>query len=85
MMHLLDAGVGEDVHLPWATEPSALGSNECAWCGRAIYLPAVPCSTLPVAGLERMKTMPGQGRRCQFELGTRAPEILAEAGIAPID
>ena len=83
-MHPADAGIGEAAYLPWATEPTGLGCDECKWCFRAIYLPAVPCSTEPVAGLMRMETTPGQGRRCQFELSTRAPEVLEAAGIKPI-
>ena len=71
-----DAGMDDPVHLPWATEPSGRGSNDCAWCGRAIYVPALPCSIRPVDGLSRMKTMPGQGQRCQYELGTRVPTIV---------
>lgn len=82
-MHPADAGIGETSHLPWSTEPTGLGSAECRWCFRAIYKPAVPCSTEPVAGLARMKTTPGQGRRCQFELSTQAPEVLQAAGIEP--
>ncbi|HEU0045276.1 hypothetical protein [Sphingomonas sp.] len=60
-------------HLPWATEPGAQGHTVCAWCDRAIYLPAVPCSVQPVAGLLEMATQPGQGERCKFELSTRTP------------
>ena len=71
-----DAGMDRPVHLPWATGPSGQGSNDCAWCGRAIYVPALPCSTRPVDGLARMKTMPGQGQRCQYELSTRVPTIV---------
>ena len=71
-----DAGMGGPVHLPWATGPSGQGSNDCTWCGRAIYVPALPCSIRPVDGLSRMKTMPGQGQRCQYELGTRVPATL---------
>ena len=75
-----DAGISAPVHLPWSTGPSGQGSNDCAWCGRAIYVPALPCSIKPVEGLARMKTMPGQGQRCQYELSTRAPEVIACAG-----
>ena len=56
---------------PWTTEPGELGSAECGWCHRAIYLPALPCSVRPVAGLAAMVTVPGQGKRCQWELHTR--------------
>ncbi len=72
-----DAGIDLPIYLPWATPPSGQGSNECTWCGRAIYMPALPCSVEPVEGLKRMKTMPGQGARCQYELETRAPEVVA--------
>jgi hypothetical protein len=58
-------------HLPWATQPGAQGHTVCAWCDRAIYLPAVPCSVRPVAGLLDMPTQPGQGERCKYELATR--------------
>ena len=75
----LDAGMDDIVHLPWATQPSGQGANECGWCGRAIYVPAMPCSIQPVEGLLRMKTMPGQGQRCQYELSTRAPEVIDRA------
>ena len=80
-----DAGIDGPIHLPWATQPTGQGSNECAWCGRAIYVPALPCSIQPVQGLARLKTMPGQGQRCQYELSTRAPDIIerfAHAGAA---
>jgi len=56
---------------PWSSPPSDLGSEECGWCHRAIYRPAVPCSVRPVSGLATMDTLPGQGQRCQWELLTR--------------
>lgn len=70
---LVGAGMDDVVTepLPWATQPSALGSTPCGWCDRAIYLPAVPCSVRPVAGLLTMPTQPGQGERCKYELATR--------------
>ena len=43
----------------------------CNWCGRAIYVPAVPCSVRPVRGLVGMNTAPGLGDRCKWELTTR--------------
>ena len=58
---------------PWSTEPGEDGSAECGWCHRAIYLPALPCSVRPIAGLALMATVPGQGKRCQWELHTRLP------------
>ena len=71
-------------HLPWMTEPSDLGFNQCRWCDRVIYLPALPCSTAPVEGLLQVATLPGQGERCKWELTTRNPH-LAEAAdeVAP--
>ena len=62
--------------LPWTTPPGAAGSNECEWCHRTIYLPALPCSTQPVEGLLRMQTRVGQGARCKYELSSRQPELL---------
>jgi hypothetical protein len=59
--------------LPWTTPPSDLGSDNCRWCDRSIYLPAVPCSTRPVDGLLTMTTAPGLGDRCKYELSTRMP------------
>lgn len=56
---------------PWTTEPGELGSTDCGWCHRAIYQPALPCSVRPIAGLAVMDTVPGQGKRCQWELQTR--------------
>ena len=59
---------------PWNTGPTkGLGSTRCAWCDRTIYLPAVPCSVEPIAGLMEMATAPGMGDRCKWELSTRAP------------
>lgn len=78
MMVEADAGIDASLHLPWATAPTGQGHNQCEWCGRAIYLPALPCSIEPVEGLLRMKTMPGQGARCQYELGTRNPDLMRE-------
>ena len=72
-------------HLPWSTGPSDAGYTMCRWCDRAIYLPAVPCSTEPVAGLLRMKLEPGFGARCQYELSTRRPDEAGyEAGEAVV-
>lgn len=70
----------EAQHLPWTTGPTDLGANLCLWCDRDIYLPALPCSTEPVEGLMRMKTSPGLGSRCQYELSTRRPDVLEEQG-----
>lgn len=67
-----------DRHLPWSTPPSDAGENECAWCHRVIYMPALPCSTEPVEGLLRMNTRAGQGERCKYELSTRRPDLLVE-------
>ena len=64
---------------PWTTEPGELGSADCGWCHRAIYLPALPCSVRPIAGLAAMETVPGQGKRCQWELQTRIPDTGASA------
>lgn len=64
---------GED--LPWATPPSGKGENECSWCHRVIYLPAVPCSIRPVTGLLGIQTRSGQGERCKYEVSTRRPEL----------
>ncbi len=75
-------GVSES--LPWATEPQDMGSTTCAWCYRDIYQPAVPCSVRPVEGLARMKTTPGFGRRCQYELATRRPDLLTDTEAATI-
>lgn len=60
-----------DAALPWTSQPSDLGSEDCGWCHRAIYRPALPCSVRPVGGLAAMPTVPGQGKRCQWELLTR--------------
>ena len=65
-------------HFPWATGPGDAGYTMCAWCDRAIYLPAVPCSTKPVEGLMRMELQPGTGARCQYELSTRRPDLVEE-------
>lgn len=65
-------------YLPWATAPDGTGGNECGWCHRMIYLPALPCSIQPVEGLLRMNTRVGQGERCKYELSTRQPELLDE-------
>lgn len=67
----------EGQHLPWATEPTDAGATRCGWCDRDIQRPALPCSEHPVEGLDRMKTQPGLGARCQYELGTRRPDVLA--------
>ncbi len=66
-------------HLPWMTPPSGLGGNNCDWCGRMIYEPALPCSIRPPAGLAEMETPPGLGARCKWELATRDPDALASA------
>ncbi|WP_375381525.1 hypothetical protein [uncultured Sphingomonas sp.] len=70
-----DTAVPEEP-LPWSTGPQAMGSATCAWCDRDIHGPAVPCSVRPVDGLARMETSPGFGRRCQYELATRCPDLL---------
>ncbi|URW74474.1 hypothetical protein M9980_07715 [Sphingomonas donggukensis] len=56
---------------PWNTGPSGQGAEECGWCGRFIYRPAVPCSVVPIAGLEDIETAPGLGERCKYEAATR--------------
>lgn len=61
---------------PWSTPPSGQGENECTWCLRTIYMPALPCSIEPIEGLLRTSTSPGQGNRCKYELSTRQPELL---------
>ncbi len=84
---LLDETTIDDAPPPWTAPPSDLGFEECAWCHRAIYRPALPCSVRPVGGLASMATVPGQGKRCQWELLTRtdcthpraAPERSANA------
>ena len=63
---------------PWSTEPGEHGSADCGWCHRAIYLPALPCSVRPIAGLAAMPTVQGQGKRCQWELHTRVPRAGQE-------
>ena len=70
--------------LPWMTGPSEQGATPCAWCYRDIYLPALPCSVAPVEGLARMRTRPGFGRRCQYELATRHPELVSTVEAAII-
>jgi hypothetical protein len=65
-------------NLPWATEPGAGGAARCHWCDRDIYAPALPCSVEPVEGLMRMELQPGFGARCQYELATRRPDLVAE-------
>ena len=72
--------MANEPHLPWTTGPSGQGATMCAWCHRDIYGPALPCSVEPVEGLMRMKTQPGFGARCQYELSTRRPDIIAEGG-----
>jgi hypothetical protein len=57
--------------LPWTTPPTDRGDAICDWCGRAIYVPAVPCSVRPVRGLASMDTAAGLGDRCKWELTTR--------------
>ncbi|MGI4730345.1 MAG: hypothetical protein ACRYFW_01200 [Janthinobacterium lividum] len=71
-------------HFPWTTAPTDEGATLCTWCDRDIYLPALPCSTEPVEGLARMETTPGFGRRCQYELATRRPDVLGEKGDASL-
>lgn len=56
---------------PWNTGPSGQGSAECAWCGRTIYAPAIPCSVAPIEGLADLETAPGLGDRCKYEATTR--------------
>ena len=70
---MLDDTCGEAP--PWTTEPGDHGSTDCGWCHRAIYLPALPCSVKPIAGLAEMQTVQGQGKRCQWELLTRRPAV----------
>lgn len=72
--------MADEPHLPWTTGPSGQGAAMCAWCDREIYAPALPCSVEPVEGLMRMKTQPGFGARCQYELSTRRPDVIAAAG-----
>lgn len=67
---------------PWSSPPSDLGSEECGWCHRAIYRPAVPCSVRPVGGLAAMPTLPGQGQRCQWELRTRR-DVASDGSYPP--
>jgi hypothetical protein len=61
----------EQPPLPWRVQPTDQGHAMCGWCGRAIYVPAVPCSVRPVPGLSGMDTQPGLGDRCKWELSTR--------------
>jgi hypothetical protein len=69
-----DREVAADRALPWNTAPSGQGSSECAWCGRSIYKPAVPCSVSPIEGLENIVTAPGLGDRCKYEWRTRVAD-----------
>ncbi len=62
----------DGIAYPWNTGPSGQGSEDCAWCGRAIYKPALPCSVAPIAGLERIATSVGLGDRCKYEATTRS-------------
>ncbi|MES2339715.1 MAG: hypothetical protein V4537_16605 [Pseudomonadota bacterium] len=62
----------DGVAYPWNTGPSGQGSTECGWCGRTIYMPAVPCSVAPIPGLEDIVTSAGLGDRCKYEAATRA-------------
>ncbi|MDB5696221.1 MAG: hypothetical protein JWN21_1764 [Sphingomonas bacterium] len=48
----------------------------CGWCGRAIYVPAVPCSVRPVAGLASIETASGMGDRCKWEANTRVARTM---------
>jgi hypothetical protein len=66
---------------PWTTPPTDQGHAMCAWCGRAIYVPAVPCSVRPDPGLLTMNTGPGLGDRCKWELSTRT--VTSEPGPRP--
>jgi hypothetical protein len=68
-----EAESAEAMPLPWATPPTDLGDAICDWCGRAIYVPAVPCSVRPVVGLLAIDTGRGIGDRCKWELSTRTP------------
>jgi hypothetical protein len=63
--------------LPWATPPTDQGHAMCGWCGRAIYVPAVPCSVRPVAGLAGMETTSGLGDRCKWEVSTRVASVAS--------
>lgn len=74
-MHLpsrdLERQPASSVALPWDV-PSMNGEYAlCDWCGRAIYVPAVPCSVRPVDGLMTLETAPGLGDRCKWEMHTR--------------
>jgi hypothetical protein len=62
--------------LPWTTEPTGAGSERCAWCGRDINHPALPCSATNGADAASVVTRPGYGDRCTWELRVRG---LAEA------
>lgn len=80
--------MADEPHLPWTTGPSGQGARMCGWCHRDIHAPALPCSIEPVDGLLRMETQPGFGARCQYELGTRRPDIVADGaagGVADQD
>ena len=59
--------------LPWEVPPSDAGHAVCGWCGRAVYVPAVPCSVHPSPGLLHLNTGPGLGDRCKWEVTTRQP------------
>ena len=45
-------------------------------------MPALPCSVAPVEGLMSLETVPGQGARCKYELGTRAAPISDDSRTA---
>lgn len=72
------AGTSGTTAFPWATPPSGMGANPCAWCGRDIYLPALPCSIQPPPDLLAIATRPGSGERCKWEVLTRKALIPAD-------
>jgi hypothetical protein len=71
-----DRNTASVVPLPRTTPPTDDGHTMCDWCGRAIYIPAVPCSVSPVHGLAGMDATPGLGDRCKWELATRGVSDL---------
>lgn len=66
----MSAPEGSELY-PWLSEPRGLGSTECTWCGRSVYLPAVPCSVEPIVDINDIETRPGRGDRCKWETNTR--------------
>lgn len=57
--------------LPWNTPPSDEGFHVCAWCGRAIYSPALPCSVETVPDIAELLQPPCHGDRCLWEMRVR--------------